>query len=214
MLKIPQGDHPQHAVIRIRHQPDPRAQAARENGGKSRGPKTPEGKRRVSKNGLRHGVYSRDLILPGESANDYLALHAALESEFAPETETERDLIAVMAHARWRSLRVWCAEKTLLDNSFQDVSRYRAKDNLSVRDLTGFAFRDLANGRSPVLPLLDRTENRLERTYYRALHELRSLRRAKKHPKNEDPNPRSSMESMKANEKRNTDYWPQMNTES
>ena len=61
-----------------------RAQTARQNGAKSCGPKTPEGKRRVSKNGLRHGVYSRDLILPGESTNDYLALHAALESEFAP----------------------------------------------------------------------------------------------------------------------------------
>jgi hypothetical protein len=134
--------------------PTSRAQTARQNGAKSRGPKTPEGKRRVSKNGLRHGIYSRDLILPGESTKDYLALHAALESEFVPETETERDLIAVMAHARWRSLRTWCAEKTLLQDSFEDISRYRADDNLSARDLAGFAFRDLANDRiaTPAAP--------------------------------------------------------------
>jgi hypothetical protein len=42
------------------------ARANRRNALKSTGPKTPEGKAAVHHNALRHGLLSRDVLLPGE----------------------------------------------------------------------------------------------------------------------------------------------------
>ena len=42
------------------------AEANRRNALKSTGPKTPEGKSTVRHNALRHGLLSRDILLPGE----------------------------------------------------------------------------------------------------------------------------------------------------
>ena len=42
------------------------AEANRRNALNSTGPKTPEGKAAVSHNALRHGLLSRDILLPGE----------------------------------------------------------------------------------------------------------------------------------------------------
>ena len=42
------------------------AEANRCNALNSTGPKTPEGKAAVSHNALRHGLLSRDILLPGE----------------------------------------------------------------------------------------------------------------------------------------------------
>jgi len=44
--------------------------ANRRNAQKSTGPKTPEGKRIASKNALRHGLLSNDLLLPGEDPSE------------------------------------------------------------------------------------------------------------------------------------------------
>ena len=45
---------------------DKKAQANRRNALKSTGPKTPEGKTAVRLNALKHGLLSRETLLPGE----------------------------------------------------------------------------------------------------------------------------------------------------
>src|SRR6266436_4330000 len=47
-------------------------------------------KKRKKKNALKHGVYSREVMLPGEHTRDYDALAAELTEEWAPEGLTER----------------------------------------------------------------------------------------------------------------------------
>ncbi len=53
---------------------DAAAHASRTNGAKSSGPATPEGKARSSQNAVKHGLHSKQILLPTESAEEFQAL--------------------------------------------------------------------------------------------------------------------------------------------
>ncbi len=93
---------------------DLRSQAARANGAKSRGPKTPDGKRRSSANSLRHGLLARTVVLEDENGNTFADLLAAFERDLHPQNEVERSLVENMAIGRWRLLRLWAIERASL----------------------------------------------------------------------------------------------------
>ena len=54
-----------------------RIQAARANGAKSRGPITPEGKARSSRNATTHGLLSQYVVIPGEDPAGFQRLSIA-----------------------------------------------------------------------------------------------------------------------------------------
>jgi hypothetical protein len=49
-------------------------EANRKNAEKSTGPKTPEGKQAVASNAVKHGLFTRQLILNDEDPEEYQAL--------------------------------------------------------------------------------------------------------------------------------------------
>jgi hypothetical protein len=63
-------------------------------------------KRVKKKNALKHGVYSREVMLPGENIRDYEALAAELMEEWAPEGPTERSLVDRLVELHWRRQRL------------------------------------------------------------------------------------------------------------
>jgi len=63
-------------------------------------------KSRSKRNALRHGVYSREPMLPGEKMGDYEALRAELYEEWAPEGATERGLVDRLVALYWRRQRL------------------------------------------------------------------------------------------------------------
>jgi len=66
--------------------PEKRAEAARINGAKFQGPKTPEGKARSSQNALKHGGYSRfALLLANEDPAVFDSLSEAFPARFITE---------------------------------------------------------------------------------------------------------------------------------
>jgi hypothetical protein len=83
-----------------------RAEASRQNGAKSRGPKTPEGKARSARNALKHGMLAQKyVVLPQEDADEFAGLEAALTLELAPVGALQTVLARRVAVAAWRLAR-------------------------------------------------------------------------------------------------------------
>ena len=76
---------------------DKRLAANRKNAQKSTGPKTESGKRTVSRNGLKHGAFARDLIIRSpyleEDPDEFNRLLASLTDELKPETLFQECLV-------------------------------------------------------------------------------------------------------------------------
>jgi hypothetical protein len=93
-----------------------RAEAARANGAKSRGPATPDGRAKSSRNSLRHGLSAKSVLLPDESHEQFQLLLDAHIQQFRPTTPVEMDLVEAMALSRWRLRRIWAIETSLFAN--------------------------------------------------------------------------------------------------
>jgi hypothetical protein len=93
-----------------------RAEAARRNGAKSRGPKTAEGKARSAQNALRHGLRAEKyLVLPEEDGAEFADLEAALIEELAPVGALQTVLAGRVAVAAWRLARADRIEAELFE---------------------------------------------------------------------------------------------------
>ncbi len=83
-----------------------RIDANRRNAARSTGPRTERGRRISSLNALKHGMASRQDVVPGEDARE---LDQRLDSWLAtllPKNPVERSLIEVAVKATWRVDRV------------------------------------------------------------------------------------------------------------
>ena len=125
----------------------------------STGPSTPEGKARSSRNALTHGLTARDLVLPAADREEYDALRAALLDDLQPQGALELELFDQLLHAAWNLRRVRRLEV--------DLSCGRHGDRLSD-DALDATFNRYA-----------RYHARFERSFYRALKELRVLQSAR-----------------------------------
>jgi hypothetical protein len=162
-----------------------KSETARENGAKSHGPITPEGKARSSANSRRHGLASASILMDGESAEDFQLLRADFLNQFHPQTAVETDLVDVMAIARWRLRRLLAIEAHLFDQEIlnrKDEIKYRSKRKpMEQEDRLAFVFQTLGDhGNS--LTLLLRYEGSLNRSYDKALKQLLHLQSTRPEP--------------------------------
>lgn len=79
--------------------------ANRANAQHSTGPKTPEGKVSSSRNSLKHGLASGEMIIPGEDRAAFAALLHDLIGDHQPVGVTEEMLVQQMAQAYWLAQR-------------------------------------------------------------------------------------------------------------
>ena len=142
-----------------------RSQAARVNGAKSRGPKTPEGKRRSSQNATAHGLLTKIVLLPGEINEGFDHVVNFHEERFHPTDDFEQNLVHEMAVSHWRLHRAWALEQGMMTRAMEN--HLNEQTNLG-RLVAGFC--ELADG--PRLALLHRYEARLHMMYQRALKTL------------------------------------------
>ena len=63
-------------------------------------------KNEKKQNALKHGAYSREVMLPGEKRSDYDALSSAIFDEWVPDGVTEQGLVANLVNYHWRKLRM------------------------------------------------------------------------------------------------------------
>src|SRR5687767_12206859 len=91
--------------------------ANRLNAQKSTGPRTDAGKECATPNAIEVGVFSgRDLVLPGESQEEYDQLHGALLQSASPRDAIELAIVERMIAARWKLRRVNHAQRRQFEN--------------------------------------------------------------------------------------------------
>ncbi len=82
-----------------------RAEINRQNAQHSTGPRTPTGKLASSRNSLKHGLASGEMIIPGEDQAALEALRHDLLEEYRPANPTEELLVTEMAQSWWLTQR-------------------------------------------------------------------------------------------------------------
>jgi hypothetical protein len=152
---------------------DKQIAANRLNALKSTGPRTPEGRAAVRLNGVTHGLTAQTLVLKGESESDFKQLFDSLEAEHTPATPTEEALVVQLAMATWRLRRLYHQEAGFYTCQLQSLVGMQKDLNLDDAGRMGHA----AAWSESTLTLFNRQEGRLERSFYRALHELERLRK-------------------------------------
>src|SRR6202158_95912 len=152
---------------------DKQTAANRLNAQKSTGPKTPEGRAAVRLNGVKHGLTAETIVLKGESQADFTNLLNPPKAEHDPVTPTEEALVVQLAMATWRLRRLYHVEGGFYTFKMKDTVDNRKELKLNDAERMGYV-----TYLSPeTLGTFNRQENRLERIFYRALHELQRLRK-------------------------------------
>jgi hypothetical protein len=167
-------------------------EANRRNAQLSTGPTSPEGRKAVSRNAVTHGLRARHVVTLAERPAAFLELWADLETEWDPQTHTERFLVEQLAVIQWKLGR-WEAvesaavlQSTTVCLAFHDLREYET-ENGTVRLPDTIDKREDRVNRT-----LDRYSQftcRLERSYYKAPETLQHLQdrrerksRGKQHP--------------------------------
>ena len=133
--------------------------ANRRNAVHSKGPNSEEGKAASSKNSLKHGLLSRNVLLPDEDAEAFAQLSERFMAALGPVGELELVLVDRIIALIWRLRRLGEIEAGIWTDAKIDD------------DTLGVAFvRDSANANA--LSKLSRYETSMERSFYKALHEL------------------------------------------
>jgi hypothetical protein len=145
-----------------------KVEANRQNAQKSTGPKTPAGKAAVRLNALRHGLLSKDILLPGEEEEALGELAEHLRAELQPVGELESLLVDRITSLFWRLRRLERVEAGIFVRG-----SYGVVGDLDTSTL-GLAFIRDGNGANAFFKL-SRYETTIERGLYKALHELQRL---------------------------------------
>jgi hypothetical protein len=206
-----------------------KAEANRRNALKSTGPKTPEGKAAVRLNALRHGILSREILLPGEDEEALRELGERLRAELQPVGELENLLVDRIISAYWRLRRLgrvetgifaWELYGELARRAHEEANSYTKQERIldaaiDLRPVTiitdeekhrearskaqemetkqdaetatlGRTFiRDASEANA--FSKLSRYEAAIERSLYKALHELQRLQAARRADGNATP---------------------------
>ena len=124
------------------------------NAQSSTGPRTEEGKANSSRNALKHGLTARDLVLREDEREEFESLQSDLQAELTPEGTLETLTFNNILRASW------------------DMTRFRRLESCLMASDIDPALDDAS---AKTLDRLSRYAARAERSYYRAIGELRTL---------------------------------------
>jgi hypothetical protein len=201
---------------------DKQIRANRRNALQSTGPKTPQGKADARHNALKHGLLSRDILLPGEDKDALSQLGDRLRTQLQPHGELEELLVDRIVASVWRLRRLGRVEASIFawehyeelakraereartyESHLSDLLPYaleeititderkrqealetarqmRAKQDAETTTLGRTFVRDADSANA--FSKLSRYETTIERSLYKALHELERLQSARSVP--------------------------------
>ena len=97
-----------------------RATINRENAQKSTGPRTEEGKKRSSLNGMRHGLTGQTIVAPKEDLAVYQTFNQRWLHEFLPQGVLEEHMVQSLCDDSWRLNRSRAFEQNSLALGFAE----------------------------------------------------------------------------------------------
>jgi hypothetical protein len=148
------------------------------------GPKTRHGKKRSSRNSLKHGIFSSVVLLEDEPAAQFDLLLQGFRNDFQPEGVVEETLVEQLATSKWRYRRMLAAERAEIQvegryNSQTDIRNKRDREEARSFELSVEAqvIEDEQNGVTMPRPgLVARLNNPVIRE--RCIEILKSLHEA------------------------------------
>jgi hypothetical protein len=109
-----------------------KAEANRQNAQKSTGPRTPEGKAAVSLNAMKHGLLSKEILLPGEDEEALRELDERLRGELQPDGVVEVLLVDRVTSLLWRLRRLGHVEAGIFALELYEHLLERAREEAST----------------------------------------------------------------------------------
>ena len=154
------------------------------NATRSTGPRTAEGKAAVSGNAVKHGLCSQRTLIPGEDPKRFAALREGIMTDVRPTGDTEYVLVERIATAAWRLKRATRYETSLIEDAMACAAQAMSDTGAAASDPPGRNGLEAIGARGIALALggagfrtLTRYESGIERGMFRAIKELRSLRK-------------------------------------
>ena len=145
----------------------------RANAEHSTGPKTPEGKAKVSQNARKLGIFVADSTLEQEDPQEFADILAGYNNDYAPEGEIELELVRQLTVATHRLRRFERIETGIM----------YAEDDPDIRMDSTMVIAQLYKQNDQVLQTLDRARGRAERTFNRVYKELETRKAARSTPR-------------------------------
>lgn len=137
--------------------------ANQENAQLSTGPKSSEGKTLVSGNAIKHGLFSKKLLLEDESREEFEEIKNEFYEKFKPQGLLEVLFLERALSAVWRLTRITKIEALIIaDTDNPPFKKGKISDSFG-----GYYGKQL--------DLMSRYEITLEKILFRSLTELRSL---------------------------------------
>jgi hypothetical protein len=172
--------------------------ANRANAAHSTGPRTEEGKARSRLNALKHGLLATEAAnfgVEGEPARKaFEGLSDRLENYYRPRGPIEEILVQKIAIATWRLKRAMRFEARAIHEAgeraatpYEDWSYdHKGRTHKYVIKLRDWGIDGVTLPDSPQMALLMRYEGTINRDLYRAMNEIRKLR--KEQASSDEPN--------------------------
>jgi hypothetical protein len=104
-----------------------RIEANRANSRSSTGPRTADGKARASRNALKHGLLSREVVLETEDRCEFEAFWEGMVADLRPQGDLEATLADRIAAQWWRLRRVGRMEACLIERD-EEHAAYMAQN--------------------------------------------------------------------------------------
>jgi hypothetical protein len=161
-----------------------RIRASQINGSKSKGPISPEGKAVSRRNSLKHGLTGEGVVLPNEDAAEVERRLAAFQEELQPTGEVGRELVRRAEVCSVRMERCVSQETAALSERVRqaeaDFVAPEGADEATVAQLKAEAKAKAMFDPSKEATLARKYEAAAERSFFRALKELRQLEKEAK----------------------------------
>lgn len=137
--------------------------ANQKNALKSTGPKTEEGKSAIVLNAMKHGLLSKEVLLPDEDEKTLVEFGKRLRSQLQPIGELETFLEDRIITSAWRLRRILALEIDIFEkNKINHYGKEQSPGRIFQYNSKTFA-------------QLNRYETCIEKSLYKALHELQRL---------------------------------------